>query len=53
LTDDREKTTKVTVALAAMMVLTDEERMEVFGHFCIHCGIATGPDGRCYCWNDE
>lgn len=37
-------------AVNALLLLTDEQRMDVFGHFCTHCGC---PDPRCQCWNDE
>jgi hypothetical protein len=30
--------------------LTDEQRMEVFSNFCLHCGSV---DPRCQCSNDE
>ncbi len=32
------------------MQLTDEERLELFGYFCTHCGAA---DPKCVCWRDE
>ncbi len=36
--------------------LTDEQRLEVFEAFCVHCGCEQvrnpgAPD--CQCWNDE
>jgi hypothetical protein len=30
--------------------LTDEQRLEVFSHFCKHCGC---NDPKCQCWNDD
>lgn len=30
--------------------LTNDERMEIFGKFCNHCG---NKDHLCQCWNDE
>ena len=38
------------LAANALFSLTDEERAEVFGLFCRHCGA---NDHRCQCWNDE
>lgn len=37
-------------ALDALMALSDEERLELFGWFCTSCGIANHD---CQCWNDE
>lgn len=34
----------------ALLALTVDERAEVFGRFCTHCG---SDDPRCQCWNDE
>jgi hypothetical protein len=33
-----------------MRDLTPDQRMEVFGEFCKHCGW---DDPKCQCWNDE
>lgn len=30
--------------------LTDDQRVELAGLFCTHCGVL---DPRCQCWNDE
>ena len=30
--------------------LTDEQRIDVFGSYCRHCGT---PDAPCQCMNDE
>lgn len=30
--------------------MTDEQRLEVFGRYCVHCGR---KDPRCQCWSDE
>lgn len=30
--------------------LTDDERMEVMGDYCKHCGC---NDSGCQCWNDD
>lgn len=37
-------------ALLLLSAMTDEARLEVFGHFCTYCG-STNPN--CQCWNDE
>jgi hypothetical protein len=39
-----------STAIYALKCLTEEERYNVFQHFCTHCGRA---DPRCQCWNDE
>jgi hypothetical protein len=45
--------TPVKAAVRAMFNLSDEERLEVMGLFCKHCGCIQ-PEGRgCQCWNDE
>lgn len=36
--------------VAGFAALTDEQRMEVMGDFCSHCGTA---NPGCQCWNDE
>lgn len=33
-----------------MMLLTEEERISIFSHFCNICG---SDDLGCQCWNDE
>ncbi len=40
--------------IATMIVekLTDEERHEIFGHYCKYCGVPT-DDKECYCMRDE
>lgn len=38
------------VAANALFGLIDEERTQVFGLFCKHCG---SNDPRCQCWNDD
>jgi hypothetical protein len=35
---------------ALMRALPDDERLEIMGKFCKHCG---GEDPQCQCWNDE
>jgi hypothetical protein len=35
---------------AAVSAMTDEQRLELFGNYCTHCGC---PDPTCQCWNDE
>ena len=30
--------------------LTDEERLEIFDHYCKECGK---KNPRCQCWNDD
>ena len=36
--------------VATMLEMSEEERMEIMGSFCRHCG---SDDPRCVCWNDE
>ena len=36
-------------AVAVLEQLTPEQRMEVFGEFCTHCG----GDAGCYCMRDD
>jgi hypothetical protein len=31
-------------------MLTDEERMDLFHNYCVHCGT---DNPGCQCWNDE
>ena len=31
-------------------ILTDDERLEIFYRYCVHCG---SKDVKCQCWNDE
>ncbi len=33
-----------------LKLLSEEDRLAVFGCFCIHCGF---DDPQCQCWNDE
>mgnify|MGYP006935392118 CR=1 FL=1 len=33
-----------------LKTLTDDERKELFGDYCIHCGC---DSPCCQCWNDE
>jgi len=40
----------VETLVELMKRMTDEERMDVMGEFCRHCG---DTDPRCQCWNDE
>jgi hypothetical protein len=49
-----EKRTVFDVAIAALhlSMLTDEERMELFSHYCKYCGTPT-DDKECYCMRDE
>jgi hypothetical protein len=42
--------TPVPSVVALLSKLTDDERVQVFGHFCTSCGCI---DPRCQCWNDE
>lgn len=32
--------------------MTDEERLEIFSHYCKHCG-AKVPTSECYCYRDD
>lgn len=45
-----ELETDHATAVNSLMALTDDQRMEVFGLFCMHCG---DNNPRCQCWNDE
>ena len=42
-------------AIAALLKLRNEKRLEVFELFCTHCGCVqpTGSYSKCQCWNDE
>lgn len=34
--------------------LSDDQRLELFGRYCAHCGCKQPESGmRCQCWNDE
>jgi hypothetical protein len=34
--------------------LSDDQRLELFGRYCAHCGCKQSESGmRCQCWNDE
>lgn len=39
-----------STALAELMKLTDEQRLQAFLYFCRSCG---STDPGCQCWNDE
>lgn len=45
-----EKTTAVAIVANQIMKLNMEERVELFGLFCTHCGDSTP---LCYCMRDE
>lgn len=32
--------------------MTDAERLEIFSHYCKHCG-AKKPTSECYCYRDD
>jgi len=37
-----------------LKLLTDEQRLELFSDYCLHCGRYDGDDARgCQCCNDE
>lgn len=38
------------VSTALLRAMSDEERLEVFAHFCTHCG---GTNTPCYCMRDD
>jgi hypothetical protein len=42
------KTTEFVLKL--IECLSDEQRLEVFSHFCKYCGC---DNPRCQCWNDD
>ena len=44
------KTTSVALVANQLILMTDDERVELFSLFCTHCG---SDDPRCQCWNDE
>lgn len=35
--------------------LSDDERLEIFSKYCLHCGIRLDltQSGKCFCWRDE
>lgn len=34
--------------------LSDEERMDLFSDYCLHCGrVLNGRLDFCHCWNDD
>jgi len=50
--DDCEIVDIIEVFVNELRELTDDERGEIFAHFCRHCGNYTGEE-LCYCWRDE
>lgn len=40
----------IRAAVEALSEMAEEDRLEIFAHFCKHCG---GDDPSCQCWNDE
>ena len=40
----------VEIAISALLLLTEDERAEVFAKFCVHCGSS---DPCCRCWDDS
>lgn len=46
-------TDPLAAARAALLQLTDEERLEAMNEFCRSCGRIQPPDRICQCWNDE
>ena len=46
----QEITTAVAIVANQVSKLNDEERKELFGLFCVHCG---STDSRCCCWDDS
>lgn len=38
--------------IEALDKLTDEQRLEIFRRYCIHCGAVQPEDRYCYCSND-
>lgn len=40
----------VDIARACLKLLSDEERVDLFGEFCGECG---SEDPTCQCWNDD
>lgn len=45
-----ETARQIEHVVGLLLLLSDEDRMEVFGEFCVYCGTA---DPKCQCWNDE
>ncbi len=39
-----------SAAISLVDKLTDEERMDLFHSYCVHCGT---DDSGCQCWNDD
>ncbi len=42
--------TRINLYVEILETLTPEERLEIFGNFCVHCGTSCLP---CHCWDDE
>ena len=47
---DYFESTAKTIVCDGVKAMTDNERLELFGGSCKHCGC---DDPRCQCWNDE
>lgn len=47
---DNTKVINISKVVELLKLLDPEDRMEIFGKFCKHCG---GDDPNCQCWNDE
>lgn len=51
-----EKDKRLIITLILLLdTLTNDQRIEVFSKFCVHCGIRQPNDvmQKCQCWNDE
>lgn len=40
-------------AVAELLKLNDEQRLDAFRLFCVHCGCIQAGRRGCQCWNDE
>jgi len=41
------------LAFKALAALGQDDRDELFGHFCRACNQLHPTSGKCVCWNDE
>ncbi len=44
------KTTSVALVANQLILMTEDERADLFSLFCTHCG---SDDPSCQCWNDD
>ncbi len=41
---------RVDAIISQMKEMSDDQRLEIIGSFCRHCGC---DNPQCQCWNDE